>query len=239
LRNEVSGQAALRRIRDANMHAFDLSQLKFPVIHEALCNDNVLVSEYVAGPSIDELLQAGSLPYVRLLELFRLHGFYMFCVGTFHGDLHPGNVLLRGDDFYFVDTGSIGTVSQRLRDGLFGFFAALAYYDYPSCVEHLHAMSTQSLSTARLRQFEHDFFELYADFADATVADVSLTTRMMQTIKLAVNAGMAFERNIFAIIRSLMYLDGMVLRCNPRAVLMRDMRPLLEEFNGTAAVESA
>ena len=100
-------------------------------------------------------------------------------------------------------------------------------------------MSTQTLPVARLRQFEQDFFELYADFADATVSDVSLTTRMMQTIKLAVNAGMAFERNIFAIIRSLMYLDGMVLRCNPRAVLMRDMRPLLEEFNVTAAVASA
>ena len=53
---------------------------------------------------------------------------------------------------------------------------------------------------------------------------------MMQTIKLGVHSGMHFERGIFAIIRSLMYLDGMVLRCNPDAVLLRDMRPLIAEF---------
>jgi len=30
-----------------------------------------------------------------------------------------------------------------------------------------------------------------------------------------------------AIIKSLMYLDGMVLRCRPKAVLLEDMRPFI------------
>jgi len=41
---------------------------------------------------------------------------------------------------------------------------------------------------------------------------------------------MTFEKGIFAIIRSLMYLDGMVLRCKPDAVLLRDMRRLSANF---------
>jgi ubiquinone biosynthesis protein len=53
---------------------------------------------------------------------------------------------------------------------------------------------------------------------------------MMRTIKLGVNSGMVFEKGIFAIIRSLMYLDGMVLRCNPDAVLVRDMHRFISEF---------
>jgi ubiquinone biosynthesis protein len=52
----------------------------------------------------------------------------------------------------------------------------------------------------------------------------------MQTIKLGVHSGMTFEKGIFAIIRSLMYLDGMVLRCKPDAVLLRDMRRFISEF---------
>jgi hypothetical protein len=32
---------------------------------------------------------------------------------------------------------------------------------------------------------------------------------------------------MFPIIKSLMYLDGMVLRCRPQAVLMEDMRPFI------------
>jgi ubiquinone biosynthesis protein len=58
---------------------------------------------------------------------------------------------------------------------------------------------------------------------------MSLTKKMMQTIKLGVLSGMHFEKGIFAIIRSLMYMDGMVLRCKPDAVLMRDLRPFISE----------
>jgi ubiquinone biosynthesis protein len=49
---------------------------------------------------------------------------------------------------------------------------------------------------------------------------------------LGVHSGMVFEKGVFGIIRSLMYLDGMVLRCNPEAVLLRDMRRFLAEFEG-------
>jgi ubiquinone biosynthesis protein len=230
LRNEIAGQRVLKAIREQNSARFDLRRLRFPRMYASLSSRDVLVSEFVPGASIDELLERDELEYEHLIELFRLHGFYMFCVGSFHGDLHPGNVILNDQDFYFVDNGYVATIGVQLRDGLFRFFGSLSYFDYDECARHLNAMSISPLEGAALRTFEREFLKLYSDFKDATVSDVSLTTRMMQTIKLGVNSGMAFERSLFTIIRSLMYLDGMVLRCNPDAVLMRDMRPLLDEF---------
>ena len=38
------------------------------------------------------------------------------------------------------------------------------------------------------------------------------------------------QKGMFSIIKSLMYLDGMVLRCNPKAVLMKDLRSFIEGF---------
>lgn len=76
------------------------------------------------------------------------------------------------------------------------------------------------------------FKVLYRDFKNSTVSQVSLTKRMMETIKLAINSGMEFEEGMFHIIKSLMYLDGMVLKCNPDVNLMDDIR----EF--TALLES-
>jgi len=208
---------------------FDLSALHFPAVYEAFSNENVLVTELIDAPSVDELLEQGLLDYGRLLELFRLHGFFMFVVGTFHGDLHPGNVLITDGRLYFIDTGYIGTVGEALRRGLFRFFEALTRYDFEECAAALHAMSTRQLDRAGFAGFRTRFLELYRDFEGATVGDVSLTTKMMQTIKLGVRSGMSFDRDMFGIIRSLMYLDGMVLRCRPEAVLIRDMRgPVLE-----------
>ena len=232
LRHEVAGQKTLREIREQYAATFDLSKLGLADVYEALCNENVMVSEYIAGATFDELLERGALEYATLLELFHIHGFCMFCVGTFHGDLHPGNVLLAGDKLYFVDTGYIAQVGPKIRRGLFEFFAALSEYDYERCAAALNRMSERALEGAVYEGFRKEFIELYADFKDRSVAEVSLTRKMMQTIKLGVHSGMVFEKGIFGIIRSLMYLDGMVLRCNPGAVLLHDMQRFLAEFEG-------
>jgi ubiquinone biosynthesis protein len=229
LRHEVEGQQILREIYDEHKTRFDLSSLRFARVHEQLCNENVMVSEFVAGKTFDELIEAGELPYAQLIELFRIHGYYMFCVGTFHGDLHPGNVILAEGKICFVDTGYVGHVGDKIRRGLFEFFSALSVFDYPRCAAGLNRMSEIELSGAAYAAYEKKFRELYADFTDTTVAQMSLTKKMMQTIKLGVLCGMHFEKGIFAIIRSLMYMDGMVLRCKPSAVLMRDLRPFIAE----------
>jgi ubiquinone biosynthesis protein len=230
LRNEVKGQKLLRRIAEENRAKFDLARLSFVGIHEALCGENILVADYQDGRTFDELLEKGELSYDTLLELFHIHGFYMFGAGTFHGDIHPGNVILSGDKLFFVDTGSIGIVGDKIRKNLFRFFEALSVWDYDRCAAHLNGMADREIEGPALSGFRKKFCELYADFQDRSVSEVSLTQKMMETIKLGVRSGMVFERGIFPVIRSLMYMDGMVLRCNPDAVLLKDMRRYIAEF---------
>jgi ubiquinone biosynthesis protein len=62
------------------------------------------------------------------------------------------------------------------------------------------------------------------------VSEISLTKKMMQTIKLGVLSGMEFEEGIFDIIKSLMYMDGMVMAANPDAILLKDMKKFVAEF---------
>jgi ubiquinone biosynthesis protein len=66
-------------------------------------------------------------------------------------------------------------------------------------------------------------------FKGRSVKEVSSTKKMMETIKLGVNSGMGFEKGMFSTIKSLMFLDGMVLRCNPDEVLLKDMRQFVNE----------
>jgi ubiquinone biosynthesis protein len=228
LRNEIEGQRILRGIRDENADRYDLERLHFHQLHEDLSSENVLVADFVEGETFDELLEAGRLPYERLLQLFDLHGFYLFGAGVFHGDIHPGNVVLQPDGrIALVDTSAISSIGTRVKNGLFRFFVALSAYDYDGCAQQLNAMAEKPIAGARYVRFRERLLALYADFAGKTVSEVSLTKKMMDTIKLGVHSGMEFERGMFAIIKSLMYLDGMVLRCRPEAVLMEDMRPFI------------
>jgi len=79
-------------------------------------------------------------------------------------------------------------------------------------------------------QFQRDFVKLYEGFNTKTLAELSLTQQMMASIKMAVHAGYVFERGMYPIIKSFMYLDGMARKCNPNTILLRDVRPLIEKF---------
>jgi ubiquinone biosynthesis protein len=229
LLNEIEGHEILREIHEKNRGVYDLSSLRFPKIYRELSSEHVMVSEYIPGKTFDEILD-NEMDYSQLLLLFKIHGFFMFNIGTFHGDIHPGNLMLHDDKIYFVDTGAIGHVSERLSSGLLNFFEALSVYNYDLCATRLNEMAERGISGKKFEKFRVKFNALYSDFMGRSVKEVSLTRKMMETIKLGVNSGMGFEKGMFSIIKSLMFLDGMVLRCNPNAVLLEDMRQFLHEF---------
>ena len=233
LRNEARGIEVLRLYKNKFSNDFNLSNLKFPKVYPDLSSEKVLVTEFIEGETFDSLLSNKKLSYVTLLELFRLHSFYIFKIGVFHGDIHPGNVILGKDgNIYLVDCASLSEISLKLKKGLFWFFYYLSRYDYKNAAKYLHEMSVERLKAPVFDAFEKEFLNLYEDFTMATVSEVSLTRRMMETIKMGINFGMNFGDQMFPVIKSLMYLDGMVMRCNPEAVLMEDMRKftvILEE----------
>lgn len=231
LRKEAAGQAVLKKITEDAATRFNLSRLFFPHIFTEFSGERHMVTEFVAGETLDELLEKDKLPYDELLDLFHIHGFFIFCIGTFHGDIHPGNIIRTPEGkLAFIDTGAISCVGDTMRKGLFNFFDALSAYAYDDCAKSLNAMAEKQIDGVAFTRFKDAFTYLYKDFTNATVSQVSLTRRMMETIKLGVNSGMVFERGMYPIIKSLMYLDGMVLRCNPQAVLVRDMRKFIDEF---------
>ena len=232
LRNEYKGQQVFAALKEEGMKKTDMSLLKFAKIHTELSGENVMVSEFVEAKTFDELLERGELTYSNILDLFHLHGYYMFGAGTFHGDIHPGNIFLKGKQIYFIDTAAVAAVTPRTKAGLLKFFAALSVYDYAQSAECINNMAIKGISGAQLLKFREAFQVLYKDFKDSSVGEVSLTKKMMQTIRLGVLSGMEFDHDMFPIIKSLMYLDGMVLRCKPDAVLVRDMGPFIKEAQG-------
>jgi ubiquinone biosynthesis protein len=230
LRNEIEHGKQLKDIYLKNKDQFDLSRLKFPKIYEHLSSEHVLVSSFIDGPTADKLLEDKQMSFEDILEIFHIHGFYIFIIGTFHGDLHPGNLIVKDRDFYFIDTGAISHVGKKIQAGLFEFMMYLSQYDYDGCAHALNHMADKEIHGKAFDLYHQKMLVLYQDFAGKTVSEESLTRKMMETIKLGVNSGMVFEKGMFPIIKSMMYLDGMVLKGAPQTVLMEEMRRFIKEF---------
>lgn len=231
LRNERRGQVRLQEAMASVASVFPMDLLRFPEVHEDLSSERVLVVERVRHPSIEDRINEGNLGWEDLLQLFRIQGAFMFGLGTFHGDLHPGNAMLDDDGVYtFIDTGAICEAPEHVRAALFGFFEHLARGDLDRAFTAMLGMASTPPTGARLDRYMRDMHALYDGFVGTSVSEVSLTQQMMKTVRTAVLAGCTFGEEAFPIIRSLMYMDGMVLRSHPDVDLISSMGPHLDAF---------
>ncbi|WP_308466600.1 ABC1 kinase family protein [Rathayibacter soli] len=116
------------RIEARNMSAMQATQaqhpeperVRIPHHYEALCTDRVLVMELIDGDTLsgtDALANHSAAEReAQAQRLFRSLLRQIMFDGVFHGDLHPGNVMLMaGDDLALIDFGSVGRLDSELR----------------------------------------------------------------------------------------------------------------------------
>ena len=232
LTNEISGRNDLISKANEIEKNFPMPKLLFPKMWDELSNRHVLVMEEIVHPTLEQHLEKGTLSWPDMLELFRIHGAFMFGIGTFHGDLHPGNAMM--DDkgnFVFIDTGAICNAPDHVRNALFGFFYFLAKGELRHAYDAMLTMADVQPTGKTLQTYYDSMNSLYDGFVGTSVSEVSLTEQMMKTVKAAVLAGCSFGEEAFPIIRSLMYMDGMVLKGHPEVDLISSMGPYLDEFS--------
>jgi len=240
LRNEILGAEELKKIQSEIAEEFPTPKLRFPKYYPKLSNENVLVSEFIEGISLEEGIESKSLEWSTLLELFRIHGAYLFGIGTFHGDLHPGNCIIDPEGrFVFIDNGAICHAPSFVNRSLFNFFEHLSRQEMHSAFMSLLDMTTKKPNGKKMQKYLNRMNEIYADFEKKPVGEQSLTRIMMQTVRAAVElANAEFGEEAFPIIRALMYLDGLVIRTHPEVLLIKSMGPYLDEFRVKLGIDA-
>ena len=240
LRNEILGAEELKKIQSEIAEEFPTPKLRFPKYYPKLSNENVLVSEFIEGISLEEGIESKSLEWSTLLELFRIHGAYLFGIGTFHGDLHPGNCIIDQEGrFVFIDNGAICHAPSFVNRSLFNFFEHLSRQEMHSAFMSLLDMTTKKPNGKKMQKYLNRMNEIYADFEKKPVGEQSLTRIMMQTVRAAVElANAEFGEEAFPIIRALMYLDGLVIRTHPEVLLIKSMGPYLDEFRVKLGIDA-
>ncbi len=102
-----------------------------PAVFPQWCSEQVLTMEYLAGVKISKARAAGS-DMRAVGERYLQAAFQMLLEdGYFHGDLHPGNVLvLEGNRLGLLDFGMAGRLTEEMRENLVTLFFAIQRRDF-------------------------------------------------------------------------------------------------------------
>ena len=238
----------------------------FPAVYWDLTTDRVLALEFLQGTWFSDLLRPDSPENNELLRMpderrYQLaHSiFYVFLKqvfvdGFFHGDPHPGNIVLLKDDVIgMVDFGIKGTMSRSLQEHMMRvlrfasvndtrrtFYAATEMFDIPSEVniKRLQAEYEQNLE---------EWFQAAND-ARATRQEKSFASLLLKNIETVRRFGIVLPTNLFRYYRSFITLDPILQEIAPKFNITDEMRvffqqlhyrDLLSDFDLTKYVQAA
>jgi ubiquinone biosynthesis protein len=105
--------------------------IRIPALYPELCTARVLCLEFMDGIKIRHARERGC--DMAVVGHRYLHASYemLFAHGFFHGDLHPGNVLvLPGDRLGLLDFGMVGRLTRDMQDHVVTLIFALERGDF-------------------------------------------------------------------------------------------------------------
>ncbi|KUK35302.1 MAG: 2-polyprenylphenol 6-hydroxylase, partial [Caldanaerobacter subterraneus] len=157
------------------------SYIYIPKVYWGYTTKRVLTMEYVEGISVknrDLLVKKG----FDLKKIAREGAWAIFLqvyeFGLFHGDPHPGNILITNDGkISYIDFGIVGYLDKSSREMIIDLFKAFAENDIEEVIEVLSDMGAIRPDT-NLRTLKSDLSHIINYFYNTPLKNISVNDSM-------------------------------------------------------------
>lgn len=173
-------------------------------------NSKVLVLEYIDGTSLLDFANKNSVQSRELLLKKGLHAYFsmVFKDGLFHGDLHPGNILvINNEKLAFVDFGMVGRLSPRVQKAISNMFYALIHEDYER-IAHEYIDLNPSLNMVNRDKFSADLRRLLTPYFGVHLKNINVGKLLLDTVALAAKYELSVPSELLLFFKSLITLEG-------------------------------
>ena len=141
--------------------------IHIPVSYEEYSTEKVLTMEFIDGEKLSNLYKDNDSGFDKKVIAKRLVDSYLnqiFIDGFFHGDPHPGNILiLPGDVVCYIDLGMMGLLDEDFKRNLCQLMVLFSDRDINGLITQLIYMDIldSKVDTKRLKRDLNDLFSRY------------------------------------------------------------------------------
>lgn len=195
-----------------------------------LCTRRVLTMEFVEGTRFS-LVPTGSpegkAAMRRLIESWYLQ---LFEHGFFHGDPHPGNLMLLPDGrLCFLDFGLTGVLSAEMQDVITAVFTGLVFRDAETVALAI-ARAGATRDRVDLKGFKAEIQRLMNKYEGASLSRLGERNSLTEFIDVAVRYKIMVPREFAVIARATSMIDGIARRLLPDEDIVEEVRPLAQRL---------
>ncbi len=204
-----------------------------PQTYKSHCTETVIVMERLYGVKITQAkehypqLDLKALAELSVAMLFK----QVFEDGLFHGDLHPGNLLVHEDgSIGLIDFGLIGRLSPMMRDQLADLLMQITIQNYEGVARILYDMSAGD-KELNYEDWEKDVMDLMdKHFSNPSLAEVDFGGIVKDLIDGAIKHQVQLPTEYTMFFKAVMTVEGIGKMISPDLDLLATCRPFVERL---------
>ncbi len=211
--------------------ARDRDFLVIPRVHAELSCATVLTLDYVEGTKVSEVTAAGGFDVERVARNVIEAAFrQLFEDGLFHGDPHPGNILvLPGNRIALLDFGLVGRLSRIQQDALVTLIVAVALRDPESVARVLNRIGVPD-EHSPIAEFRDDIRHILDRYIGLKLDEIRTATLLRDLLDLAVRHRIRIPKEYAVLAKASIAVEGIIRRLYPRLDILEVGLPYAKEL---------
>ena len=185
-------------------------EVVIPEVIDTLSGRTVLCMEFLDGVKLREARAAGCDMEVVGERYLRAAYDMLFVHGLFHGDLHPGNVIvLPGDVIGLIDFGMVGRLTAEMRANVISIMFALQRGDYRTIARLFYEIAIKD-ERLDYQAVERETVEVMEEhWSGGSVKDMDMGAFVMSLARRAARQGCRIPSTYTMLFKGIMTSEGL------------------------------
>jgi ubiquinone biosynthesis protein len=228
LRRELDFRRELHNMEAFRAYFEGDPTLRIPRPYRELSGRQVLTMEYIRGVKATDMEALGTLgvdPREVALEGARIFLAMILEHGLFHGDPHPGNLMvMAGGEIGLLDFGMVGRVDEELRHDLEDLLMGVVQRDARRMTHVFIRMGAAPPDLDR-SLFQTDLQDLLGYYAEIPIRDIDLASAVREILDVVLRHRLVLPPDLALLVKVILTLDGTGRGLDPSFHLMSLLLP--------------
>ncbi|MCK4666986.1 AarF/ABC1/UbiB kinase family protein [Candidatus Dependentiae bacterium] len=186
-------------------------QIIIPEVFWDYSSRKVMVTKFIAGRKLNEIDFDKEPEYDAEILINRGMSAFLKMIfedGFFHGDPHPGNIIVTHDKkVALVDFGIIGRLDQRTRNLLVDVFIGVIYRDIERVVYSFEDLGVIE-EGIEIKELKYDISSMLEKYYDIPLGDLVVKDIIEEAIEKIEKYNIKIPRNLYILIKTMVTLEG-------------------------------
>jgi ubiquinone biosynthesis protein len=210
-------------------------KIKIPLVYDKLTTRRVLTMEFIEGVELREILMHPQkykrFDKKKLSELIVYSIMkQIFIDGFFHGDPHPGNIIVNKDNIGFIDFGIVGVLDEEMKERLGVLFVNLLNRDAGGLVKSFISLNIVD-NDVNINSLKKGLSDALGEYYNTSLDRIDVADLFFKSLAVAKKHRIKFPRDFVLLGKALVTLQGVGIELNPEFNLVQIAHPFISKLS--------